>query len=959
MALVKKVFPIVGMHCASCKLLIEKTISKLDGVKRVQVNYSSELMSIEYDDTLVSISDLKSAVSRAGSYKLVADSEGEIVLADPGQSEALERKAAKLKDQEFHKIKNKLILSGLLALPFVYVMIRMILVNLGRIPMDMAPLGNVLGGLNLYYLIQFVLATTVVFYAGSDFFKSAWVALKVRSANMDTLIALGAFTGWLYSSLVTFMPQLFTTIDTDVYFEASVFIIFFILLGRLLEMRAKGQASDAVRKLFELQVKDAFKIVKGKAVLTPIKDIMVGDILLVKPGSKIPLDGVITKGRSSIDESMVTGESLPITKSEGDSVIGSTINRTGSFEFKVSKVGKDTLLSQIIKLVSEAQATTPPVQKLADQISAVFVPVVILISFSAFVFWAFMAGPLGLLGDARSSLEIAVVIASSVLIIACPCALGLATPTAVMVGVEKGAKKGILFKNSQALEMMNKVKVMVFDKTGTLTKGAPEVVSHKLAKGASQKDVYINIKSIEDLSEHPLALAMSDFAFKALGVFFKKNLAVNKFINNEGAGVSAVIAKKNVLIGNLKFLKDNEVELDEELVKQAEEYAHNGYSVVYYSNNGKLEAVFSIADTLKDDAKSVIKRLEQIGIKTVMLSGDNAITAKRIASEVGINEVIAEVLPQDKQEKIKELQELHQGELVAMVGDGINDAPALAQSDVGISMGTGTDIAIAAGDVILINGNLNRIVDSIETSKLTLSVIKQNLFWAFGYNVIAIPVAAGLLYPSLHLLLSPVIASSAMALSSVSVVSNSLRLKRMSLGNKFRSDLIFLITISSLLGLGLLLTSLLGIKENNQYEETHLHAGFQIYIDGQLQDYSDSKYMHLSPCSIDYVKPDYSLVEDRIHLHNNIGDVAHVHVKGVRYMDLMDSLGITDLFSSGYTAILNGNEVADLLDTEIEAYDSAIFILGEMPNDLSGFILNQVTQEEIIESEKLVENCGL
>lgn len=956
MALVKSIFPIVGMHCASCKLLIEKTIGKLDGVRSVQVNYSSELMSIEYDDTLVSISDLKSAVSRAGSYKLVADNEGGMLLADPVQGSELDQKAAILKDKESQILKQKLIISGVLAVPFIYVMVRMILINLGSIPMDMAPLGFILGEFNLYYFIQFLLATVVVFYAGLDFFKSALTALKIRSANMDTLIALGAFTGWFYSTIVTFIPKLFSNIDTDVYFEASVFIIFFILLGRLLEMRAKGQASDAVRKLFELQVKDAFKIIKGKAVLTPIKDIKVGDILLVKPGTKVPLDGVITKGRSSIDESMVTGESLPVTKTEGDAVIGSTINRTGSFEFKVNKVGKDTLLSQIIKLVSEAQATTPPVQKLADQISSVFVPVVILIAISSFIFWAFIAGPLGLLGNINSALELAVVIASSVLIIACPCALGLATPTAVMVGVEKGAKKGILFKNSQALELISKVKVMVFDKTGTLTKGAPEVVSHKLAKGIKEKEVYLNIKSVEDLSEHPLALAMSDFSSKALGVFFKNNLEVNKFENTEGAGVSAEIAKKTVLIGNLKFLKDHDVELDNELVRQAEKYAHDGFSVVYYAHSGKLEAVFSIADTLKDDAKRVIARLEELGIKTVMLSGDNAITAKRVADEVGIKEVISEVLPQDKQQKIKDLQKLHQGELVAMVGDGINDAPALAQADVGIAMGTGTDIAIAAGDIILINGNLNRIVDSIETSRLTISVIRQNLFWAFGYNVIAIPVAAGLLYPSLNLLLSPVIASSAMALSSVSVVSNSLRLRGMSLKNKLRSDLIFSITITALLGLGLLLTSLLGVNDKHQYEETHIHAGFQIYLEGQLQDYSGGEYMHLNPCSIDYEQTDYSIVQERVHLHNNIGDVAHIHVKGVTYMDLMDSLGVSDLFSSGYIAILNGNEESGLLEKEIEAYDSAIFIIGNKPDNV---LMNQVTQEKIIESEKLVENCGL
>jgi Cu+-exporting ATPase len=477
------------MHCASCKLLLEKTIAKLDGVKSISINYASEMMQVEFDPSLISINDLKVAVARAGSYKLIVDDLGEGILADPSHAHAhfndqdLSDQASIVRKKEFEKLRSDVIWAGFFTIPFLLVMLRMILANLGFLMMDIAPFGYLdiaLGKFNIYFLLQFLLATPVMLLGFRYFFKGAWSEIKNGNAGMDTLISLGTLSAWIFSSVVTFVPNLFTSNYTDTYFEAAVFIIFFILLGRFLEMRAKGQAGEAIKALYELQAKDALVIKHGKAILTPLTLIKPGDIILVKPGGKVPLDGVITKGTSTIDESMVTGESLPVNRKVGDNVIGSTINKTSSFEFQVKKVGKDTLLSQIITMVIEAQATTPPIQKLADRISAVFVPIVIVIAILAYIYWAYLA-------PGVNSIELAVYIATSVLIIACPCALGLATPTAIMVGTGKAALKGILVKNAQALELASKIKILVFDKTGTLTKGAPEVVAHALIKAAEKK----------------------------------------------------------------------------------------------------------------------------------------------------------------------------------------------------------------------------------------------------------------------------------------------------------------------------------------------------------------------------------------------------------------------------------------------------------------------------------------
>ncbi len=789
----KQIYPIIGMHCASCKNLIEKMVSKVGGVKAVNVNFATEKMTVEFDPTETNLEEIKTAVSKAGSYKLVDNMEGETVLASPPEAKKVKGSkekthdqhnsgghhdhASMLKEKEYIKLRNKVITIGITIIPFLVIMVMMLLKSFGIIEFSHAPFGYLEFSqfdyeINLFFLLQFILATPILFWGGSQFFSSAWSALKAKSSNMDTLVALGTTTAWLFSSIVTFAPTVFSTIDVDVFFEAAVFIIFFILLGRLLEARAKGRANDAIKKLFELQAKKATVIRKGKEMTISVDQVVKNDVIIVKPGEKIPVDGEITKGKSTIDESMVTGESLPITKEVGDKVIGSTINKTSTFQFKAEKVGKETILSQIIKMVEEAQGTTAPIQKLADKISSVFVPIVVTIAVTAFIFWLVVAPSIGLTDDIQSTFQFAVYIATTILIIACPCALGLATPTAVMVGTGKAAGKGILIKDAQALELAHKIDTIVFDKTGTLTKGQPEVTDFELASGLDKTEVFEIAGSIEKLSEHPLSNAIVKYVEKESVI---KEESVKNFSNIEGKGVKAEFNNKNVLIGNLRLMQENNIQLDKHLENTARTFTKEGKTTIYMSIGNKLVAIFALADTIKEQSKKAIKELHNAGIKVVMLTGDNKETARTIANQLNIDDVIAEVLPKDKADKIRELSS--EKSVVAMVGDGINDAPALAQADIGIAMGTGTDIAIESGDIVLVKGTLDKVVETIDISKQTLSIIKQNLFWAFGYNVISIPIAAGILYPFFGIVLSPIIASAAMALSSVSVVLNSLRIK--------------------------------------------------------------------------------------------------------------------------------------------------------------------------------------
>ncbi len=813
----KQIFPIIGIHCASCKMLIEKMVKKLPGIVAVNVNYATEKMTVEFDDQQVNINDIAAAVGKAGSYKLIHNQTGQTVLASPTEAKKIEHTghhdhsqmnmahnhaamttgqhdhASALKKAEYLKLKRKVIAVAVGTIPFILLMIVSTLASFGLVKKVDEALGfisieSVSYRLNLLLLLQFILATPIIFIGGKQFFTSAWQALKVKAANMDTLIALGTATAWAFSNIVTFAPALFGSLKAEAFYEAAVIITFFILLGRLLEARAKGQANDAIKKLLALQAKEATVIRNGQEIKIPIDQVVVGEKIIVKPGEKIPVDGIIVKGSSTIDESMVTGESLPVEKTVNDPVIGSTINKTGSFTFEAQKVGGETLLAQIVKMVEEAQGTTAPIQRRADAISGVFVPIVIVIALAAFGFWLIGAPRLGLISAEISVIQLAVYIATTILIIACPCALGLATPTAVMVGTGKCATRGILIKDAAALEGAQQIKTIVFDKTGTLTKGVPEVTDFELTNNADEKTVLSYAYTLEKLSEHPLSDAISKFTQH----HSDKNLTVKSFKALEGRGVTGEINNQEILIGNKRLMTETKINIDQTILTKAENLANQGKSIAYMTINNKLVGFFALADVIKEESIAAIKNLQQLKIKIVMLSGDNQKTANAIAQKLGIDQVIAEVLPQDKAKIITELQkESKANEYVAMVGDGINDAPALAQANIGIAMGTGTDVAIETGDIILVKGTLDKVAEAIKMSRLTLGIIKQNLFWAFGYNVIAIPVAAGLLYPFFSLLLSPIIASAAMAFSSISVVLNSLRLKTLTPQNKLVSNAIF------------------------------------------------------------------------------------------------------------------------------------------------------------------------
>ncbi len=792
----KQQFPIIGMHCAACRQLIEKMVAKLEGVQHVSVNYAAEKMSIEFDDSKLSLEDIKKAVASAGSYTLVENQANETVLASPHEAQNMQHDhASALKKKEYQSLKRTVAWVGIAAAPFMVMMAYMLLAVYGVVVMHHAPLGFIEFSsngyrINTFYILQFLLATPILFIGGSQFFVSAWNALKARAANMDTLIVLGTLTAWLFSSVVTFFPRVFRDLEIEVFFEAAVFIVFFILLGRLLEARAKGQANDAIKKLFELQAKEATIIKDGKEVRVPIDQVQVGDVIMVRPGEKIPVDGTISQGASTIDESMVTGESLPVEKSEGDPVIGATINKTGNFQFIADKVGADTMLSNIIKMVEEAQGTTAPIQKRADQISSVFVPIVIAIAVLAFIFWLTIGVNLGWIPADVSAVQFAIYIAATILIIACPCALGLATPTAVMVGTGKAARAGILIKDAESLERAHKINTIVFDKTGTLTKGTPEVTDVECSKGVDQVGLMRQAYAVEQLSEHPLSDAIAKYVSTQLSEDLK---VAADFKNHEGKGVEGMVDGSLIVIGNKKLFAEKQIQYDSVLLDKADAFNAKGKTAVCMAVDGKHVAIFAIADVVKDDARAVVESLHNLGIQVAMLTGDNEKTAQAIAQELNIDKVIAEVLPQEKSAKIKALQS--DGIVVAMVGDGINDAPALAQADIGIAMGTGTDVAIETGDIVLVKGTLNKVLETIEMSRLTLGVIKQNLFWAFGYNTVAIPVAAGVLFPIFSLLLSPVIASAAMAFSSVSVVLNSVRLKSLTTQNKLFSNALFYLGI--------------------------------------------------------------------------------------------------------------------------------------------------------------------
>lgn len=604
--------------------------------------------------------------------------------------------------------------------------------------------------------VLFVLATPVMFYVGGNYFTSFVRALKHRNANMDTLVAVGTGAAYLYSAVITFIPQLLRS-AAETYYDVGAVVITLVLLGSYFEARAKGSANTAIRKLLALGAKTARVLRDGKEEDIPVEQVRVGDVILVRPGEKIPVDGEVVQGHSAVDQSVVTGESIPVEKKPGDTVIGATINKTGSFQFRATKVGKDTVLAQIVKLVSEAQSSKAPIQRLADQVTSFFTPLIIMLAIATFTFW-YIFGP-------EPALQLAIINAVAVLVIACPCAMGLATPTSIMVASGKGAERGILIKDAQSLERAEKVTAVVFDKTGTLTEGKPTVTDIR-GDAALMQFAY----SLENTSEHSLAVPIVAKA-KELGLVA---LAVSDFSAISGRGVRGVIDDEVVLLGNGALMEENGIDM-KEWVSTVEELQKEGKTVMTLAAGKKLLGLLAVIDRPKATSSPAIADLKRMHIETIMITGDNLATAKAIARQVGIDEVIANVLPQDKENKIRELQA--QKKVVAMVGDGINDAPALAAADLGIAMGSGTDVAIEAAGITLMNSDLRSVVTAIQLSRATMRNIKQNLGWAFGYNVALIPVAAGLLFPFIGLLLNPILAGAAMALSSLSVVSNSLRLR--------------------------------------------------------------------------------------------------------------------------------------------------------------------------------------
>jgi Cu+-exporting ATPase len=736
--------PIRGMSCASCVEKVQTALNHVSGVLKASVNFATEKATVEYVPGRVSMKDLAKAVQDAG-YELLEVEEG---------GDLVERERA-TREAEFRTLKYKFLTGVSLLIPLFLLVF-----------WDKLGLSRILAfSKQTSFLLQFMIQTPIQFWIGWQFYRGAWAAAKHKTSDMNTLIAVGTSAAYLYSVLATFFPSLFAVegLAAEVYFDTAGAIICLILLGRLLEARAKGQTSEAIKKLIGLQPKQAIVLREGNEIQIPVEDVEIGDVIIVRPGEKIPVDGVVVEGYSSVDESMVTGESIPVEKQDGDEVIGATINKTGTFKFRATKVGKDTMLAQIIRMVEEAQGSKPPIARMADVIASYFVPVVIGIAIVTFIIWYFF-GP-------EPALTYAVLNFVAVMIIACPCALGLATPTSIMVGTGKGAENGVLIRSGEALETAHTLNTVVLDKTGTITRGEPSVTDIVETDGYRGDEILRLAASAERGSEHPLGEAILQRA-KADGLSLEQPTDFNAI---PGQGIEAAIGGRKVLLGNMKLMKERMVSIDK-MRGKATALSRGGKTPMYVAVDGRPAGIIAVADTLKQDSKAAIDALHQLGLEVVMLTGDNKRTADAIAKQIGVDRVLAEVLPEVKANEVKKLQA--EGKKVGMVGDGINDAPALAQADVGIAIGTGTDIAMESADITLISGDLKGVVTAIALSKATIRNVKQNLFWAFAYNTILIPVAAGILFPFFGILLSPIFAAAAMGLSSVTVVSNALRLRR-------------------------------------------------------------------------------------------------------------------------------------------------------------------------------------
>ncbi len=805
----KAVIPVKGMTCVNCAAAIQKDISKLVGVKSANVNYANEKAVVEFDPSSVGLDKFISSINELG-YQAVTETvtipvidldvsrvqelekiattidgvlkalinptAGTIEIEYiPGQigmrdiRRAIEKAGFRLpqhvegrsvldiekeaRERELSELRTKLITSAVLS----------VLVMIGSFQ-DMLPIPALVPN-HIMWFILFLLATPVQFWAGRHFYQNAWASIKHGSTNMNTLVVVGTSAAYGYSVVLTFFPSLLGHYGSHggAYYDTATMIITLILFGKYLEARAKSRAGEAIKKLMGLQPRTARVIRENREQDIPIEEVEAGDLIVVRPGEKLPVDGVIRNGYSTIDESMLTGESLPVDKKTGDTVIGATINKTGTFTFEATKVGRDTMLSQIIRMVQEAQGSKAPIQRLADYISSIFVPTVISIGLITFLVWYFFGPP-----ETRFTFALLNFIA--VLIIACPCAMGLATPTAIMVGTGKGAEHGILFKNAESLERTQKINTVVLDKTGTLTRGEPQVTD-VIRDGITEQELLYYAGSAEKGSEHPLGEAIVAAAL-ARGISLEQ---ADEFEALPGHGIRAKIQDREIILGNERLMTDRKIDFGQ-MLAQAEKLSFQGKTPMFVAVDNKAAGIIAVADTLKEHSKEAVAGLKKLGLEVVMLTGDNRRTADAIAKELGISRVLAEVLPQDKMDMVKKLQA--EGRVVAMVGDGINDAPALTQADVGIAIGTGTDVAIEASDVTLIKDDLRVVADAMRLSRRTMKTIRMNLFWAFFYNVIGIPVAAGVLFPFFRILLNPMFASAAMAFSSVSVVSNSLRLRK-------------------------------------------------------------------------------------------------------------------------------------------------------------------------------------
>jgi Cu+-exporting ATPase len=798
--------PVTGMSCAACAARTEKNLNRAPGVQSANVNFATKQATIEYDPHATATPQLvevirKTGFDTAGVSSLVLHVHGDAVesakrvpgvtgatqegdqltvqfvgstVQGDGIAEALKKSGVPAhvlhedepedwekmaRETEYRHLFGRFIVAAALSLPVL------LMAMLPHLLPDTHVVHNLMETPGMSW-VQLVLTTPVMFYSAKPFFTGAWNSFLHRAADMNTLVALGTGAAYLYSAAAVFAPGWVSpyTMNPPVYFEAAAVIIALVVLGRLLEARARARTGDAIRSLVGLQPKTARVVRNGAEQDVPFEQVVVGDTLVVRPGEKVPVDGEVLTGTSAVDESMLTGESMPVSKSAGDEVFGATMNTTGAFTYRATKVGKDTALQQIIRLVQEAQGRKAPIQRLADVVSGIFVPAVLIIAIVTFAAW-FVASP-----DASRMSE-ALVAAVSVLIIACPCALGLATPTAIMVGTGRAATMGVLVRGAESLEVAQKVDAVVLDKTGTVTKGKPELREVRAFDGLSSEELLALVAGAELRSEHPLGLAIV-LGAEERGIEIPE---VEDFQSVTGRGIVARVNGREVVVGNEKFALEKTGVAQSPFSSAMYELASRGHTPVAVAINGRPAGVVSVADTVKPGAKWAVDQLKSLGIDVAMMTGDNERTAKAVAAQVGINNVMSEVLPGHKADEVKRLQS--KGKTVAMVGDGINDAPALAQADVGIAIGTGTDVAIEASDVTLIRGDLDGVVAAVRLSRATMRTIRQNLFFAFVYNVLGIPVAAGVLYPAFGITLSPVIASLAMALSSVSVVTNSLRLR--------------------------------------------------------------------------------------------------------------------------------------------------------------------------------------